>query len=413
MMITKKASDSATPSQRLLLLCLSILALMASAGGCAYNRYGGEVVETTAIMQAKEEIPEDQLLDVGLLVFASDPLTAEEIEADGTNDQIRKAESHFIPYHLTHSFQESGHWGAVRVVPDETTHVDLLVKGKILQSQGENLAVAVEVVDATGKVWLDEIYAAEAEAYVYSSLEPGRKDAFQDLYNAIANDVASVKSTLSPKTLKSIRTVSQLKFAAEFAPDAFAGYLTESKRDKVLRVNRLPSGDDPMMARLQKIRDRESMYVDVLNEYYDTYYNAMWPSYENWRSMNLQERQAIRKVKQEAVLRGAMGLLLIAGGIALGANDVDYTGALQVGMVVVGGQVIMDGINISQQAGIHSSAIKELSESFQSEMKPVVLEFEGKQYELTGTAGEQFKQWRRLLKQIYAAETGFDLNEPQ
>ena len=34
--------------------------------------------------------------------------------------------------------------------------------------------------------------------------------------------------------------------------------------------------------------------------------------------------------------------------------------------------------------------------------------FEGKQYELTGTAEEQYKRWRELLREIYLAETGFD-----
>ena len=36
------------------------------------------------------------------------------------------------------------------------------------------------------------------------------------------------------------------------------------------------------------------------------------------------------------------------------------------------------------------------------------MEFEGKQYELTGTAEEQFTHWRELLRQIYITETGFD-----
>jgi hypothetical protein len=41
-------------------------------------------------------------------------------------------------------------------------------------------------------------------------------------------------------------------------------------------------------------------------------------------------------------------------------------------------------------------------------MKPVVMDFEGKKYELTGSAEEQFKQWRELLRKIYYAETGFE-----
>jgi hypothetical protein len=77
-------------------------------------------------------------------------------------------------------------------------------------------------------------------------------------------------------------------------------------------------------------------------------------------------------------------------------------------MVLVGGQVILEGFNISKEAEIHEAAIQELSESFSSEMKPVVMEFEGKQYELTGSAEEQFKQWQMLLRKIYYAETGFE-----
>jgi hypothetical protein len=36
------------------------------------------------------------------------------------------------------------------------------------------------------------------------------------------------------------------------------------------------------------------------------------------------------------------------------------------------------------------------------------MEFQGKTYELTGSAEEQYRRWRELLRQIYDAETGFD-----
>ena len=57
---------------------------------------------------------------------------------------------------------------------------------------------------------------------------------------------------------------------------------------------------------------------------------------------------------------------------------------------------------------MHRAAIQELSESFDNEMKPLVMEFEGKTYELTGSAEEQYHRWRELLRQIYLAETGLD-----
>ena len=87
--------------------------------------------------------------------------------------------------------------------------------------------------------------------------------------------------------------------------------------------------------------------------------------------------------------------------------------AVQTGMILAGTQVIISGFNVSKEADIHEAAIQELGESFSSEMQPVVMEFEGKQYELTGSAEEQFNQWRELLRKIYYAETGFDPDPTQ
>jgi hypothetical protein len=235
----------------------------------------------------------------------------------------------------------------------------------------------------------------------------GQKDAFQDLYNTIANDMAMFKQKLGLVEISKIRTVAKLKFARDFAPDAFGGYLAQDKKNGIF-IKRMPAGDDPMMDRLLKIREREYMYVDTLNEYYDDFYNRMWPSYENWRNLSLTERKAMQKIKRAALTRQLIGAMLIAGAVAAGSIDSSSTGAIQAGMIIIGGQVIISGFNVSKEAEIHEAAIQELSESLGSEMKPVVMEFEGKQYELTGSAEEQFAQWRELLRKIYIAETGFE-----
>ena len=386
-----------------------IAVVLVFLSGCA--TYYAQNVGPTPIMRAQQEIPEDQLMDVGILVFKSEELSDKKAEDQGTNNDIRNAESHFIPYHLKNTLQQSGQWGAVQVIPAETDSVDLLVKGEILESNGQYLGLKIKVVDATGKHWFNKNYKAEAANSSYGGNRPGEKDAFQDIYNAIANDMAEFKAKLTAEQIGKIRTISKLKYAEEFAPDAYKGYLAEGK-NKEITIKRLPADDDPMMDRLLKIREREYMYVDTLNEQYDGYYNDMWPSYENWRQLNMTERKAIKKIKKEALTRQLLGALLIAGAIAVGSSNSNNTVILQTGMVLVGGQVIMDGFNISKEAEIHEAAIEELSESFSGEMKPVVMEFEGKQYELTGSAEEQFQQWRDLLRKIYYAETGFDQNQP-
>jgi len=387
----------------------SVVVILIIVSGC--STYQAQKVGPTAIMRAEQEIPEDQLMDVGVLVFKSEALTEEETEDEGTNNDIRNAEKHFIPYHLKNTLQQSGQWGSVQVIPTTTDSVDLLVKGEILESNGQYLGLKIEVVDATGKSWFRKNYKAEATNSSYGGNRPGQKDAFQNIYNAIANDMAEFKMKLASGQIGKIRTTAKLKFAEDFAPDVYKGYLAQDKKDEIA-IKRLPADDDPMMDRLLKIREREYMYVDTLNEQYDGYYNDMWHSYENWRQLNMTERKAIKEIKKRALTRQIIGALLIAGAIAAGSGNSSNTVVLQTGMVLIGGQVIMDGFNISKEAEIHEAAIQELSESFSGEMKPVVMEFEGQQYKLTGSAEEQFKQWRELLRKIYYAETGFDPNPP-
>jgi hypothetical protein len=389
--------------------CILILTAMIAPWGCA--TYNAQKVGPTAIQQAKTEIPEEQLLDVGILVFETKELTPEAAKKEGTNADIRKAESHFIPYHLKNTLHQSSHWGAIQVIPAETNSVDLLVKGKILESNGEHLVLEIDVVDASQKRWFKKTYSAEASDAYYSGNKLGEKDAYQDIYNAIANDMAQYKMKLTAVQIKTIRTIAKLKFAREFAPDAFGGYLKADEK-KQLSVNRLPADNDPMMERLLQIREREYMYLDTLNQQYEKFYAEMWPEYENWRQLNLTEREALSKIRKEAMTKQLLGALLIAGAIAAGSQDPNVGRAIAPALVIIGGQVFISGWNVSKDADMHKAAIEELSDSFGSEMQPITMEFEGQQYELTGSAEEQFKKWKKLLRQIYFAETGFGPTPP-
>ncbi len=387
------------------------LALFSSVllSGCATYQAN---VSPTPIQRSQEEIPEDQLMDVGIFTFESEEISDEEAEEEGTSNEIREAEGYYMPYHLKTTLHQSSHWGAVQVIPAETDSMDVFVKGQIKESNGEHLTLEIEVVDATGERWFTRKYKMEATRMSYTGNRPGEKDAFQDLYNLIANDMAEYKKKLSAEDIKKIRTTAKLKFAKDFAPEAFEGYLAEGKNNQT-EIKRLPADNDPMMARLLKIREREYMYIDTLNEQYDAFYNDMWPSYENWRQLNLSERTAIREIKRRAITQQLIGALMIAGAVAAGSSDSSGVAALQAGLVLAGTQVIINGFNVSKEADINKAAIQELGESFSNEMKPVVMEFEGRQYELTGSAEEQFNQWRALLREIYFAETGFDPDPTQ
>ena len=387
-------------SRHFLIVCAFLCLLTACATSSARK------TAQTKIVQAQQTIPEEELLDIGITVFKSAELTEKKEKQEGTNPDVRNAENHYIPYHLKNTLEQSGHWGMVRVTPLTSNAADVLVTGEIVESNGENLILNITVTDSSGRVWLEKKYKATVTDTEYKNNVPGQKDPFQGIYNNIANDMAHHMGELSPSQIKEIRTISKLRFAQDFAPEVFNPYLRKDKKGNYT-INRLPADDDTMMERLLRIREREYMFEDTINEYYEGFYAEMWPPYETWRELNLTERIALAEQKRSALLRKAGGILMIAAAIAMQVQGVHDSTLLTGGLVIAGGQVFLSGVNISKQAKMNYEALQELGESFGKEMKPIVMEFEGKKYELKGSAEEQYKQWRELLREIYYAETGF------
>jgi hypothetical protein len=387
-------------------LALSVLASCLAAIGCSSVPPGYRNVPPTELTLAQREAPDEQLLDVGVVITEPAELRERDLERLGTTEDVRESERHFIAYHLKSTMQRSSHWGAVRVTPTEDQDVDLRVATRFVRSNGEMLQLEVVARDATGRVWLERKYHHESIASDFTPSPPGDRDVYQDLYNAVANDLAEFKASLSPAELERIREVARLKFAGALAPEAFGGYLA-SGADDTLEVRRLPALDDPHLARIEKVRARENLFIDTLDQYYEGFYLGMWNPYRDWREFNGVEIRAMRDAKNEAFLRGVLGVLMIAGAIALGAN-VDDAALASGALVVVGSQVIIDGFNISEQAEIHADAVAELADSFGTEMRPTTLELEGRRYQLTGDVDEQFTSWRALLRRIYTEETGFE-----
>ena len=367
-------------------------------------------VEPTRIDMAASELAEAELLDVGIVTFDTGVVAGgQEADADAdeaVSAEIRAGESRYIPVHLKNTMQRTGHWGAVRVVPAPSEATDVQVTGKILVSDGETLELAVAARDATGRQWFSHVYEASKEADEYGEYRRGDEDPFQDLYNTIANDLARHKAGLDRAAIENIRRVSELRFAAWIAPEVFGSYLSVDE-EGIRHVVRLPAADDPMLVRVNRIREREYMLVDTLTSHYDVFYASMWDPYVGWRRSRSEEMEALREVEREALTRQILGGALIAGAIALdilgGGNN---TASLRNVMLVGGAWSIKSGIDMGGQAEIHEDAIRELGVSFESEVKPMVVEVEGQTVELTGSAEAQYADWRRLLEHIYFTETG-------
>ncbi|MGB5177425.1 MAG: hypothetical protein WBP44_01715 [Gammaproteobacteria bacterium] len=391
---------------------LPVLTVFALLGGCSTFGPTQDVKGPVPLNKAVTEVPENQLLDVWIELFDPGELPEDEEDAMGLSMDIRDAEARYIPEQLRTTMETSGHWGAVRVVPQDTTGAELMVRGTIIASDGQRLTLQINAYDATGREWFARAYEQELIDGVYRTRSlvrnPPTQDVFQSLYNTIANDLAEFRRVLSAKDIDTIRQVAELRFAADLSPEAFGDDLQRDENGRYTIVH-LPAADDPMYQRVLAIRDRDFLLIDTLNGHFDNFCREMESPYNEWREARSEEAAALRKLKSDAMQRKLIGVAAILGAIALETtNNGNYSSSILRDTLVLGGAyAIKTGFDKDSETDIHRDAIIELDESFSSEARPLVVEVEGETHELTGSAEAQYAQWRALLKRIYISETGF------
>src|SRR5690606_11059032 len=119
-------------------------------------------------IQAATEIPEDQLLDVGVSILDENvPQDEKAQEKERIFPDVRRAEARFIAMQMRNTLEGTGHWGQVRVVPADADALDVHVSGKILESTGAMLRLEVTVTDATNRVWFRKEYEQPADTRSY------------------------------------------------------------------------------------------------------------------------------------------------------------------------------------------------------------------------------------------------------
>ncbi len=369
-------------------------------------------------IQATVQIPEAELLDVGVRIFdtnipASIKDDEEALAKKRIYPEVRAAEASYLPGLLRATLESSGQWGAVRVVPEKAI-VDVLVAGTIESSTGARLALRVNVTDSTGRVWIkDKEYAGVADLGSYKTEAALRvRDPFQNVYSEIANDMLAVREALASTDRRDIHRVTRLRFANDFAPEAVKGYFATDAQG-VTRVARLPAEGDPVMERIARIRERDLAVIDTVDSYYANFADKMESPYGNFRRVSQEEIEKEDRALASARTRTVLGAAAVLASVLV-ANQCapgDYTcrniqSAARTAGAVGGVAGVMSGIKKYSEAKVHAEALKELADTFRAEVTPQVVEVEGRTLKLTGTAEEQYREWRELLRQIHVEETG-------
>ena len=139
----------------------------------------------------------------------------------------------------------------------------------------------------------------------------------------------------------------------------------------------------------------------------------MFDSYAGYRRTIREEMEKEDKARAQATTRTVLGAAAVLASILVSSQcgSTDYNcqrieDAVRYGGGAGGVAAVMSGIKKFADAKTAAQSVRELARSFESEAGTQVVEVEGRTLKLTGTAEEQYREWRRLLATIYAEETG-------
>lgn len=387
---------------------LSLKPLLVLFTSFALVACGGQQVTSTVVTPLEHQsitVDESQLLDLAVLPL--DPgLDNEEAKDDlSLSPAVRNAESQYLANKLASTIQQTSAWGAVRAVPSRETVVDVYVEGTIIHSDGEKLSLDISVSDTSNRHWYTKSYTETIGQYAYDQGKQSKRDPFQGLYNRIANDLLEYRQKLSAADAQKLRTISSLKFARDFSPEAFGNHIKETPGGQ-LEVIRLPAENDPILRRIERIRERDYLFIDTMQEHYDAFSLRMEKPYQSWRMATYEELASVRELKRQSRNRTIGGIAAIIAGIAAAGSDngsVSNAGAVT---VIAGGLLVKSGFSKKAELKIHEDVLAELSQSLEAEIEPRVIELEDRTITLTGNVEAQYTQWKALLREIYQAERG-------
>ncbi|MDG2088919.1 MAG: hypothetical protein P8J68_09320 [Arenicellaceae bacterium] len=381
-----------------------VIGLASALSGCA--SYTVRTTDHTPLRPATVAQEQQAVyLDVG--VVAMDPgldVSAENEEV--IFPEIRIAESNFHAQKLVATIQRSGYWGAVRVVPNMDVLTEVQVDSKILKSDGESLELQVKVTDAAGKQWFDRKFVEVISQLAYERQQLRRADPFDGMYNQIANAMADYLLKQDADNLNNVRIITELRFAGEFSPEVFSDYLSRNRSGRY-SFSRLPAENDPAVEKIRFIRERDYLFVDTLQEYYDIFSRDMEVPYNEWRKASYTEVQELRDLKRRSNMEMLAGAAAIVGGIASAATSGTAGGYLGgASLASAGGYLIRRAVETRDQMSTSIDVLQELGSSLQSEVEQRVIELDDRTVRLTGSVNEQYLRWKEVLREIYRDEYG-------
>ena len=355
-----------------LLLLVAFYALASCAGSPSDMASTESQEESTRVWDTAEPLliaaaPLAPALDISVELF--DPgISAEDRSPVAA---VRRLESQLLAGELRETLVRSNPWGVVRLVPTASSLTPVSIRAGIVVSDGRDLVLDVAVKDAMGALWFEDTLA-------YRQQSAG-DNALDGIFNALANRLLSVWQDKDRDEQYALLQGAEIAYAEALAPEAFSGMIQRSETD--WKVVRLPAEDDPMLARIERIRNQEYLFCDTIDEQYVDMVGRVGPTYRLWRSATLEQTEWLERYQRRAAARTGS------------AGDSEFT-RMQAEYAAY------------RSFRIQEQALFELAEAFDGEARPTVIRTQDQVYRLEGTLDAQYDTWRGLLRDIYLIETG-------
>ena len=170
-------------------------------------------------------------------------------------------------------------------------------------------------------------------------------------------------------------------YASDLSPETFAHTLTTGT-EGLLTVTSLLAEADPMLARVDDMRERHLGFIDTVDEYYEALYTEMQASYVIWRRYShdqIDETQRLSTRLEDYDL-----------------NDYGTSRSFT---------SLTQRYDRYRWSKIYEQEFRELAAGFNRELAPAILELSEQVNGVSGTMDEQYVQWRRILQALFRLET--------
>ena len=338
------------------------------------------------------------------------PSDPERYESQGVWPELRRTEAIRFPFELAGYLEDKPSVSKARIAPNTSATGHLYLLGEILESNGEDLSLQVDVVDIAGKSLLSKKYNYRVGGY--EDPRSVSKNKYSPALRQIADDIEEKLKRIKPSQRAQLVGIEAMRFAEAFQPEYFSQYLDSSRRG--IKLIALPAESDDTYNRIKTIRIKDELFIDNVQKDYRTFVTESNAPYEIWQNQAYTESKARREAKAAGRKKLIGGLLVAAVGVAaLGdISPEEYArstsaqaGAIGAAAVAVAGvATAIDSRQDFKDAKSHVDSLNEIGKSINTDLAPKVMEVEDKQVELTGTAAEQYAAWKEYLRQIYIVE---------